>query len=78
MVAGTSELIHKTDGIDDWAQVGIIGSNTRVRIKYPCLVGDEQGQVSSDVRLLTYQYGQSNDMDKSGLKTWISTYDFVR
>lgn len=69
---------RSADGIDDWSQVGIIGSNTRVRIKYPCLVSDELGQVSFGVRLLTYQYGQSNDMDKSGLKTWISTYDFIR
>jgi len=64
---------QSTDGITGWEQIGIVTDNTRVRLKYPRVVGNDQGHVTSAVHLLTYQYGIS----RSSWRTWMSSYQYA-
>lgn len=57
----------------DGNRIGIVTDNTRVRLKYPRVVGNDQGHVTSAVHLITYQYGIS----RSSWRTWMSSYQYA-
>ena len=64
---------QSTDGITGWEQIGIVTDNTRVRLKYPRVVGNDQGHVTSATHQIVYQYGIS----RSSWRTWMSSYQYA-